>query len=171
MFRLPLRWHHDAVPFAVGASHEKHKWLFTPMRFVKRQFQVGISLVHQKICGFMSETADEEGDMKITGISVYKTGLSKARRVRDYLVDNRIAVVAEDTWGGEITSTTLSHFAASTPAEYLQNSTDLMNYVTRSTGIGGAYAKDGLLFAPDSPGLGVKPDFESFGDPVAQWRL
>ena len=98
-------------------------------------------------------------------------GLSKARRVRDYLVDNRIAVVAEDTWGGEIASTTLSHFAASTPAEYLQNSTDLMNYVTRSTGIGGAYAKDGLLFAPDSPGLGVKPDFESLGDPVAQWRL
>jgi len=98
-------------------------------------------------------------------------GLSKARRVRDYLVDNRIAVVAEDTWGGEIASTTLSHFAASTPAEYLQNSTDLMNYVTRSTGIGGAYAQDGLLFAPDSPGLGVKPDFESLGDPVAQWRL
>ena len=98
-------------------------------------------------------------------------GLSKARRVRDYLIDNRIAVVAEDTWGGEIASTTLSHFAASTPAEYLQNSTDLMNYVTRSTGIGGAYAKDGLLFAPDSPGLGVKPDFESLGDPVAQWCL
>ena len=97
-------------------------------------------------------------------------GLSKARRVRDYLVDNRIAVGAEDTWGGEIASTTLSHFAASTPAEYLQNSTDLMNYVTRSTGIDGAYAKDGLLFAPDSPGLGVKPDFESLGDPVAQWR-
>ena len=430
MFRFPLRWHHDAVPFAVGASHEKHRWLFTPMRFVKRQFHVGISPVHQKICGFMSKIANEEGDMKITCISVYKTGLpyvggtyvwgagntistamasvvvidtdaglqgcgeftpcgenymiahsegveaaarlmapkllgqdprqvyylerlmdhtiqghgyakapfdsafwdilgqssdqpvwmllggkltdgapmyrvapqkpldetiteleayrasgyrqfqikvgadwqvdidriretvpllqpgekamadanqgwrvdnairvaratrdldfileqpcqtyeecqqvrriaeqpmkldecvtgihmaqrivadrgaeicclkisnlgglSKARRVRDYLVDNRIAVVAEDTWGGEIASTTLSHFAASTPAEYLQNSTDLMNYVTRSTGIGGAYAKDGLLFAPDSPGLGVKPDFESLGDPVAQWCL
>ena len=54
---------------------------------------------------------------------------------------------------------------------FLSDSTDLMNYVTRSTGIGGAYAKDGLLFAPDSPGLGVKPDFESLDDPVAQWRL
>ena len=42
------------------------------MRFVKRQFHVGISLVHQKICGFMSETVNEEGDMKITGISVTK---------------------------------------------------------------------------------------------------
>lgn len=98
-------------------------------------------------------------------------GLSKARRVRDYLVDNRICVVAEDTWGGEIASTTLSHFAASTPEEYLQNSTDLMNYVTRSTGVGGAYAQGGLLFAPDAPGLGVRPDFDSLGDPVAEWRL
>lgn len=98
-------------------------------------------------------------------------GLSKARRVRDYLVDNHLAVVAEDSWGGEIASTTLSHFAASTPQEYLQNSTDLMNYVTSSTGIGGAYAKNGLLYAPDDAGLGVKPDFEALGDPVAQWRL
>ena len=94
-------------------------------------------------------------------------GISKARRLRDYLIDNRIAVVAEDTWGGEIASTTLAHFAASTPEEYLQNSTDLMNYNTRSTGIGGAWAEGGKLYAPDAPGLGVAPDFESLGAPVA----
>ena len=94
-------------------------------------------------------------------------GLSKARRVRDYLIDNRIAVVAEDTWGGEIASTTLAHFAASTPHEYLQNTTDLMNYNTRSTGIGGAWADTGKLYAPNDPGLGVTPDFNSLGDPVA----
>ena len=94
-------------------------------------------------------------------------GISKARRVRDYLVDNRIAVVAEDTWGGEIVSSTLAHFAASTPEEYLQNSTDLMNYNTRSTGIGGAWAEGGKLYAPDAPGLGVTPDYDSLGAPVA----
>ena len=97
-------------------------------------------------------------------------GISKARRVRDYLIDNRIAVVAEDTWGGEIASTTLAHFAASTPEEYLQNSTDLMNYNTRSTGIGGAWAEGGKLYAPDAPGLGVTPDFESLGAPVAVYN-
>ena len=97
-------------------------------------------------------------------------GISKARRVRDYLIDNRIAVVAEDTWGGEIASTTLAHFAASTPEEYLQNSTDLMNYNTRSTGIGGAWAEGGKLYAPDAPGLGVAPDFESLGAPVAVYN-
>lgn len=97
-------------------------------------------------------------------------GLSKARRVRDFLVDNRLPVVSEDTWGGEITTAAVAHFAASTPEEYLQNTTDLMNYNTRSTGIGGAYARDGKLYAPDGPGLGVSPDFESLGPAVAEWR-
>ena len=97
-------------------------------------------------------------------------GLSKARRVRDFLVDNRLPVVSEDTWGGEITTAAVAHFAASTPEEYLQNTTDLMNYNTRWTGIGGAYARDGKLYAPDGPGLGVSPDFESLGPVVAEWR-
>ncbi|MDW4550198.1 enolase C-terminal domain-like protein [Defluviimonas sp. D31] len=96
-------------------------------------------------------------------------GLSKAKRVRDFLVDNRIPVVSEDTWGGEITSAVVAHFAASTPEEYLQNTTDLMNYNTRSTGRGGPTTRDGRLIAPDAPGLGVTPDFASLGAPVAEY--
>ncbi len=98
-------------------------------------------------------------------------GLSKARRVRDFLVDNRIPVVSEDTWGGEITTAVVAHFAASTPPEYLQNTTDLMSYNTRSTGIGGAVARDGKLYAPDAPGLGVTADFDSLGNPVAEYAV
>ena len=96
-------------------------------------------------------------------------GLSKARRVRDYLVDNRIPVVSEDTWGGEITTAAVAHFAASTPAEYLQNTTDLMNYNTRSTGIGGPAVRDGKLYLSDTPGLGVSPDYDSLGLPVVTY--
>ncbi len=94
-------------------------------------------------------------------------GLNKARAVRDYLVENRIPVVSEDTWGGEIASAAVAHFAASTPEDYLINSTDLFNYNTRSTGIGGPTVKDGKLYASDTPGLGVTPDYASLGDPVA----
>ena len=96
-------------------------------------------------------------------------GLSKARRVRDFLIDHGIPVVSEDTWGAEITSAALAHFAASTPDEMLINSTDLMNYVTRSTGIGGPTTAGGKLYATDTPGLGVTPDFESLGAPVATY--
>lgn len=98
-------------------------------------------------------------------------GLSKARRVRDFLIENRIPVVAEDTWGGEITTSTVAHFAVSTPRDFLINSTDLMNYNTRSIGIGGPTVSDGKLYASDAPGLGVEPDFENLGDPVAIYGL
>lgn len=95
-------------------------------------------------------------------------GLSKARRVRDYFVDNRIPVVAEDTWGGEIATATLAHFAASTPAEFLQNTTDLHNYNTRSTGRPGPETKEGRLYVSGAPGLGVVPDYDSLAAPVAE---
>ena len=97
-------------------------------------------------------------------------GLSKARRVRDYLIGNHIPVVCEDTWGGEITSSVVAHFAASTPQEYLINSTDLMHYNTASTGIGGPTTAQGKLFATDTPGLGVVADFAALGPPVAEYR-
>ena len=60
----------------------------------------------------------------------------------------------------------MAHFAASTPSDYLVNSTDLMNYNTRNTGIGGPTTSEGRLYATDTPGLGVTPDFVALGDPV-----
>ena len=93
-------------------------------------------------------------------------GLSKARVVRDFLVANRMPVVCEDTWGGEITTATLAHFAASTPAEMLVNTTDLHSYNVETTGIPAPLTDGGKLYAADTPGHGVEPDFDSLGDPV-----
>lgn len=97
-------------------------------------------------------------------------GLSKAKRVRDFLTDNGLSVVAEDTWGGEITTAALSHFAASTPPELLYNTTDLNNYNTEATGKPGPETRNGKLYASDAPGLGVEPDYDSLGDPVAVYE-
>lgn len=97
-------------------------------------------------------------------------GLSKARRTRDFLIENGIPVVCEDTWGGQITTAALAHLAASTPEDFLINATDLMNYNTRNTGIGGPTTARGRLYATDTPGLGVAPDHASLGPPVAIWE-
>ncbi|MEM7564164.1 MAG: enolase C-terminal domain-like protein [Pseudomonadota bacterium] len=97
-------------------------------------------------------------------------GLSKARIVRDYLVANRIPIIGEDTWGGEITTATLAHFAASTPDEFLVNTTDLHSYNIETTGTPAPRTENGLLFADDRPGHGVEPDFDSLGDPVALYQ-
>jgi L-alanine-DL-glutamate epimerase-like enolase superfamily enzyme len=114
---------------------------------------------------FVQDRAAEMVCLKISK----QGGLSKARRMRDYLVDHRFKVVCEDSWGGEIVTATLAHLAASTPQEFLVNATDLYNYNTRSTGRPGPRTADGCLFASDAPGLGVEPDFDSLGDPVARY--
>ncbi len=88
-------------------------------------------------------------------------GLTKARRVRDYFVDHGISVVAEDTWGGEISSAAVAHFAASTPQDLLYNTTDLHNYVDGSTGTPAPRAEGGRLYASDMPGLGVEPNYDA----------
>jgi len=99
-------------------------------------------------------------------VPLLEPGEKAIAEIRDFLIDNRIPVVPEDTRGGEITSAAVAHLAASTPQQYLINSTDLMNYSTRSTGIGGPIVDSGMLYATDTPGLGVEPDFDSLGDPV-----
>ena len=97
-------------------------------------------------------------------------GLTKARLVRDLLVANGLSVVAEDTWGGEITTAVLAHFSASTPPELLYNTTDLHNYNVETTGTPTPITQQGKLYASDSPGLGVLADFDSLGDPVAVYE-
>ena len=111
----------------------------------------------------VADKAAEVVCLKISNLG----GLTKACLVRDFLVSNGLSVVSEDTWGGEITTSAVAHFATSTPPEYLYNTTDLHNYNVERTGINGPETQSGKLFAPDTPGLGVEPDFESLGDPVA----
>lgn len=119
----------------------------------------------------MAHRVVEDKGAEVVCLKITKQGgLSKSKRIRDYLVDNRIPVVAEDTWGGEITTAAVAHFAASTPDEFLVNATDLSNYNTRSTGTPAAITKDGRLYVSDAPGLGVEPDFDGLGAPIAVYR-
>jgi L-alanine-DL-glutamate epimerase-like enolase superfamily enzyme len=118
----------------------------------------------------MARRVVEDKGAEVICLKISKQGgLSKTRRMRDFLVDHRMPVVSEDTWGGEITTAAVAHLAASTPAEFLVNSTDLHNYNTRSTGKPGPATRDGKLYAADASGLGVEPDLESLGAPVAAY--
>ena len=169
-------WHVDEAIRVVRATHDLDFILEQPCKTyeecqqVRRRTDLPMKLdecvtgIHaaQRI---VADRGAEICCLKISNLG----GLSKARRVRDYLIDNRIAVVAEDTWGGEIVTATLAHFAASTPQEWLINTTDLHNYNTRSTGTPGPKTANGKLYAPDEPGLGVAPDFASLGAAVASY--
>ena len=67
-------------------------------------------------------------------------------------------------------TTAVAHFAASTPEEFLINTTDLHSYNVESTGRPPPPTRDGRLFASDAPGLGVEPDFDALGEPVSVYR-
>lgn len=116
----------------------------------------------------MAERAVQDEVAEVICLKVHKHGgISATRRIRDYLVAHRVPMVVEDAWGGEIVTAALSHLVASTPAPLVAATTDLHNYVVESTGVGGATVAAGRLVAPDRPGLGVEPDLDSLGAPVA----
>ncbi len=116
----------------------------------------------------MAERIVRDGAADVACVKMARIGgLTKASKIRDFFVEHGIKVVTECMMGGEIVSAAVSHFAASTPADLLFNTTDLHAYNTQSTGTPPPPTKNGLLYCHDTPGLGVEPDYDSLGDPVA----
>jgi L-alanine-DL-glutamate epimerase-like enolase superfamily enzyme len=97
-------------------------------------------------------------------------GLTRAREIRDLCVSLGIAMIIEDTWGGDIATTAIAHLAHSTPPELLFAATDFNSYVTRSIAEGAVRRKDGKAAAPTAPGLGVTPRMDVLGKPVLEVR-
>jgi L-alanine-DL-glutamate epimerase-like enolase superfamily enzyme len=93
-------------------------------------------------------------------------GLTKARQVRDLCVSLGIGMTLEDSWGGDITTAAIAHFAHSTPTEFLFSSTDFNSYVTVSTAEGAPQRVNGRMAASKQPGLGIQPRPAVLGQPV-----
>ncbi len=94
-------------------------------------------------------------------------GLTGARLVRDLCSSLGIAMTIEDSWGGEIATAAIAHLAHSTPEAFNFHSAPFQDYHTRAIATGGPSVEGGYMAARDAPGLGVTPDFEVIGEPVA----
>lgn len=97
-------------------------------------------------------------------------GLSKARLIRDLCVTLHIPMTIEDSWGGDIITAAIAHIAHSTPEGYRFSSTDFNSYVTVSNASGAPQREDGRMVASLEPGLGIEPNFDSLGSPVASYQ-
>jgi L-alanine-DL-glutamate epimerase-like enolase superfamily enzyme len=93
-------------------------------------------------------------------------GLTRARQIRDLCVSLGLAMIVEDTWGGDIVTAAIAHLAHSTPPEFLFAATDFNSYVTKPIAIGAPKRKDGQMAASAAPGLGVTPLADALGEPV-----
>ena len=110
--------------------------------------------------------AHADGAMDMINVKISKFGgLTGARRIRDVCAGLGIAMIIEDTCGGDLATAAVAHLAHSTPEALRFGSTDLNGYVTRRYDAAGPANRNGMLAATDRPGLGVEPDPDDLGTP------
>ena len=95
-------------------------------------------------------------------------GITKTKVVRDVCATLGIILTIEDTWGGEFTDAAIAHLAHSIPREMHFQSSAFSEYATITIAHGGPVIKDGFMTASDAPGLGVTPNWEVLGAPIAE---
>lgn len=108
-----------------------------------------------------------EDAMDVINLKISKVGgLTRAKLMRDLCVASGIPMTIEDTWGGDITTAAIAHLARSTPEKFCFSATDFNSYGTVTIAAGAPRRVNGRMTAPDRPGLGITPNFDSLGEPV-----
>ncbi len=98
-------------------------------------------------------------------------GLTRARRIRDLGIEVGWRMHIEDLGGSALADTAAIHLAASTPEENRLASWLCHPHLVDDPVPGqGARNRDGFATPPSLPGLGVTPDPDRLGDPVAVYQ-
>jgi cis-L-3-hydroxyproline dehydratase len=93
-------------------------------------------------------------------------GLTKAKQMRDLAVSLGLRVTIEDTWGGDIVTTAVSHLAASTPADSLFTVSFMNDWTNEHIAGHQPHSSGGFGSAPSGAGLGVEVDLGALGAPL-----
>ncbi len=93
-------------------------------------------------------------------------GITRARQVRDLAVDMGLQITVECIGGSEIATSAIAHMSLSTPERQRTHTVDFHNWKAVSTATGMPAVSDGLMYTPDSPGLGVQPMMDVLGSPL-----
>ena len=94
-------------------------------------------------------------------------GLSKSKLLRDLCVAVGIPMYIQDTSGGEFNAAATAHLAQSTPPGFIIAAWDCAIAVSKQIGYGLERNSPQQMRAPDVPGMGVEPDLDVLGEPVA----
>ncbi len=111
-----------------------------------------------------------DGAMDVINLKISKVGgLTKARLIRDVCVGLYIPMTIEDSGGGDIITAAIAHLAHSTPEALRFSATDFNSYVTVQNATGAPQRVNGNMAASDEPGLGIEPNTDALGKPVAEY--
>ena len=110
-----------------------------------------------------------DGIAEVFGIKLNRVGgLTKAARIRDVALAHGIDMFVMATGGSVLADTEALHLAATLPDAHCHAVWACQDMITVDIAGGrGPRNKDGHLHLPETPGLGVHPDEETLGDPVA----
>ena len=113
-----------------------------------------------------------DGIAEVFGIKLNRVGgLTKAARMRDVALAHGIDMFVMATGGSVLADTEALHLAATIPDENCHAVWACQDMLTVDIAGGrGPRNKDGHLHLSESPGLGVHPDEEALGDPVAIYQ-
>ena len=111
-----------------------------------------------------------DGAMDVINLKISKVGgLSKARLIRDLCVSLNMPMTIEDSWGGDIITAAIAHLAHSTPEPLRFSATDFNSYVSVQNATGAPRRVAGNMAASDAPGLGITPNMDALGKPLAEY--
>jgi len=111
-----------------------------------------------------------DGAMDVINLKISKVGgLTKARLIRDLCVSLNIPMTIEDSWGGDIITAAIAHLAHSTPESLRFSATDFNSYVTVQNATGAPQRVAGHMVASGDAGLGISPNRDALGKPVAEY--
>ena len=110
----------------------------------------------------------QSGCMDAAALKISKFGgVSEMRKARDLCQTLGIKMCIEDTWGSDITTSAALHIGASTHPKFIMNVCDLSSYVAPKLDETLPVRQDGHILPPEGLGLGVRPNEEALGAPIA----
>lgn len=96
-------------------------------------------------------------------------GLTQSRRQRDLCVAAGLTLSVQDTAGSDIAFATIVHLGQAVPRRNLRCILECRSMVTPVTVRQPIPIRNGLVTAPDAAGLGIDPDPDMLGTPVATY--
>ena len=111
------------------------------------------------------------GVLDVVAIKISKFGgIGASMRARDLCLHLGAMMCIEDTWGSDLVTFAAVHLGASTKSANLLNVCDLSGYVAPRLDPSAPSRMDGRITVPTAPGLGVTPNPDVLGQPLAQWQ-
>ena len=108
------------------------------------------------------------GCLDVVALKVSKFGgISAARRARDLCLHLGAMMCVEDVWGSDIATAAALHIAIATDPRFVLNVCDLSGYVAPRLDPNAPSRRNGRIAPPEGPGLGVAPDLDMLGAPIA----